>query len=394
MSNRFRSHLEKLLIERTQQNLTRIRRVRSSPVDPNVSVFGKTYLNFASNDYLGLANDPRVIDALKKGAERYGVGSGAAQIVSGYTNAHQLLEEELAHFLGYPRVLLFSTGYMANVGILTALSPHLDVILQDKLCHASLVDGSLFSKVTLKRYAHCSVKTLGKKLEQYQEKRCLVVSDGVFSVQGSMAPLPLLSEKTHEMLQLLLMDDAHGIGVLGENGRGTLEHYRQNANAVDILVGTFGKAFGTFGAFVAADDVIIETLLQYARSYTYTTGLPPAIIEATRASLKLIQAESWRRAHVSQLTTYFQEGLQNLGISFYPSVTPIQAIPLNSAKIALEIGNQLIEQGIWVAVMRPPTTPPQQSYLRMTLTALHQKKHLDQLFDALYQMKQKTHDAF
>ena len=379
----FHSRLEKALIERKERALMRQRHVRNSPVDPCVMISGKTFLNFASNDYLGLANDPRVIQAFKNGVDRYGVGSGAAQIVSGYTGAHQGLEEALADFLGYPRVLLFSTGYMANVGVLTALSSHLEIILQDKLCHASLVDGGIFSKIDLKRYKHGSMKDLSRQLEKHQNQRCLVVSDGVFSVYGSIARLPELSEKTRQKSQLLLIDDAHGIGVLGQQGRGILEHFHQNSSAVDILVGTFGKAFGTFGAFVAADEMIIETLLQYARSYTYTTALPPAIVEATRESLSLIQTEPWRRDTLNTLIAYFQNGLKNLGIVSPESKTPIQSIQLGTAHAALDVSNQLAEQGILVAVMRPPTTPPQQSCLRVTLTALHQTQHLDQLLDQL-----------
>jgi 8-amino-7-oxononanoate synthase len=394
MSITFHASLQRALIQREKKALTRHRRVRNSPVDPQVVVDKKSFLNFASNDYLGLANDPRVIQAFKNAAEHYGVGSGAAQIVSGYTRAHQALEEELADFLGYPRVLLFSTGYTANIGVLAALSPHLEVILQDKLCHASLVDGGIFSKVSLKRYKHASVKDFTQKLEKYKNQRCLVASDGVFSVQGNIAPLPQLSEKTRETSQLLLIDDAHGIGVLGQQGRGTLEYFNKNTSAVDILIGTFGKAFGTFGAFVAADAVIVETLMQYARSYIYTTALPPAIVEATRKSLSLIQIESWRRDILNRLITYFQNGLKNLGIVSPVSMTPIQAIQLNSAHAALEVGNQLAQKGILVAVMRPPTTPPQQSCLRVTLTALHKIEHLDRLLDALHKIKQKMHDSF
>lgn len=375
--------LKNALTKRAKEGLMRQRQIRSSPVDPHVFIAERPFLNFASNDYLGLANHPKVIEAFKSGVDCYGVGSGASQIVSGYTTAHQSLEEALAEFLGYPRVLLFSTGYMANIGVLTALSRHLDLILQDKLSHASLVDGALFAKIGFERYQHGSIKDLTRRLKKHENKRCLVVSDGVFSVQGDIAPLVEVSEKTHEMSHLLMLDDAHSIGVLGQNGRGSLEHFQCNTSAVDILVGTFGKAFGTFGAFVAADSVIIETLIQYARSYMYTTALPPAIAVATNESLSLIQSEPWRREKLIQLVAYFQKGLTELGISYAPSITPIQSIEVGSAERAFQMGKQLAEQGIAVAVMRPPTTPPHRSCLRVTITSLHKKEHLDQLFSAL-----------
>ena len=336
------------------------------------------------NDYLALANHPRVIAEFKKAVDHYGVGSGASNVVSGYTAAHQALEEALANFLGYPRTLVFSTGYMANVGVLTALSAHLNVILQDKLNHASLTDGGLFSKIVFERYAHRSIKDLSRRLEKYQTAQGLVVSDGVFSVQGDICTLPELSQITRQTSTLLMIDDAHAMGVLGKNGRGTLEQFQLSSSAVDILVGTFGKAFGTFGAFVAADDLIIETLLQSARSYIYTTALPPAIAAATLESLALIQTEFWRRDTLNELIRYFQKGLMDLSLPCTSSMTPIQCIPIGSAAIALQMGEKLAQEGIFVTVMRPPTTMPNKSCLRITLTAAHQKSHIDQLLSALF----------
>lgn len=381
------SQLEHSLVARSQKTLIRQRKVRHSPVGPWVDVAGETLLNFASNDYLGLANHPRVVTAFKQAVDRYGVGSGASSVVSGYTTAHQALEEALADFLGYPRTLVFSTGYMANVGILTVLSAHLSVILQDKLNHASLTDGGIFSKIAFERYAHQSMKDLSRRLEKYQTAQGLVVSDGVFSVQGDVCALPELSQITRQTSNLLMIDDAHAIGVLGTNGRGTLEHFHLSSSAVDILVGTFGKAFGTFGAFVAADDLTIETLLQSARSYIYTTALPPAIAAATLESLTLIQTEFWRRETLSELIRYFQKGLVDLSLPSIPighitSMTPIQCIPIGSATTALQMGEKLAKEGIFVAVMRPPSTMPNKSCLRITLTAAHQKSHIDQLLSA------------
>lgn len=384
-----RARLEEALASRTREGLLRQRKVRHSPVDPEVTVNNKRFLNFASNDYLGLANHPLVINAFKQATDHYGVGSGAAQIVSGYTVAHQMLEEALADFLGYPRALVFSTGYMANVGVLTALSPHLDVILQDKFNHASLVDGAMFTKIHFERYLHRSTNDLSRRLQKHQAEHCLIASDGVFSVQGDLANLPELSQQAEKTGALLMIDDAHAIGTLGANGRGSLEHFHLPSSAVDILVGTFGKAFGTFGAFVAADNVIIETLLQFARSYIYTTALPPAVIAATYASLQLIQTESWRRDHLHALIAYFQKGIAKLNLSHTQSFTPIQCISVGSTYAAAQMGKRLADEGILIAVMRPPTTPPNQSCLRVTLTALHQKSHVDQLLLAIERINNK-----
>ncbi len=377
------SRLERALSSRSQKALTRQRKVRHSPVVPQVIVDGKSLINFASNDYLGLANHPRVIAAFKQAADFYGVGSGASNVVSGYTTAHQILEEKLADFFGYPRVLVFSTGYMANIGVLTALSAHLTVVLQDKRNHASLIDGGIFAKIAFERYLHNSIKDLTKRLEKYPEQPGLVVSDGVFSVQGDLALIPELSCIAHQTQKLLMIDDAHSIGVLGANGRGSLEHFQLPTKAIDILVGTFGKAFGTFGAFIAADSLIIEAIEQYARSYIYTTALPPAIAAATCESLTLLQTESWRRDTLNHLIHYFQQGLNDLSLSYTPSITPIQCIQVGSAAAALHIGKQLAEQGIFAAVMRPPTTVPNQSCLRITLTANHQTSHIDRLLAVL-----------
>lgn len=389
-----RASLKEALAQRSQKMLTRKRQVRTSAVSPQIMVDGKSYLNFASSDYLGLANDPRVVHAFKQGLDQYGVGSGAACVVSGYTAAHQALEEALADFLGYPRVLLFSTGYMANVGVLTALSGYLDCILQDKQCHASLVDGGKFANIEFVRYLHGSAINLAKRLEKHREKRCLVVTDGVFSVRGNVAPLPDILQKTREAPSAYLMvDDAHGIGVLGQNGRGSLEHFGLSPSAVDILVGTFGKAFGTFGAFVAGDETLIEALMQYARSYIYTTALPPAVAVATRESLSLMQSESWRREKLNAHIADFQQRVLDLGLKSDASFTPIQSILIGSSENAMMVGKMLADQGIYVAVMRPPTTLPHKSCLRVTLTASHQAAHIEQLCSVLSQIK-KNYDFF
>lgn len=378
-----RTRLEEVLSSRADEGLMRQRKVRHSPVAPEVTVNNKSFLNFASNDYLGLANHPFVVKAFKEATDRYGVGGGAAQIVSGYTAAHQMLEEALADFLGYPRVLVFSTGYMANIGVLTALSPHLDIILQDKLNHASLADGAMFAKIHFERYLHRSTEDLCRRLQKHPSKNCLIASDGVFSVQGDLANLPELSQQAKKTDALLMIDDAHGLGALGTNGRGSLEHFDLPSSAVDILVGTFGKSFGTFGAFVAADNVIIETLLQFARSYIYTTALPPSVVAATYTSLQLMQTENWRRDHLQELIAYFQEGVSKLNLPYTQSITSIQCISIGSPHEALQMGEALANEGILVAVMRPPTTPPNQSCLRVTLTASHQKSHVDQLLLAI-----------
>ena len=370
------------LDKRRAAHLYRSRRQLSCAQAAELQVDGRTLLSFCSNDYLGLAADPEVIAALQKGADQYGVGSGAAHLVIGHSSAHHALEEELADFTGRPRALLFSTGYMANIGVISALLGRSDTLFQDRLNHASLIDGGILSRARLKRYAHADVAHLADQLEPAQGEK-LIVTDGVFSMDGDIAPLTELTHAAKANDAWLMVDDAHGLGVLGKEGGGCLAHLGLNQADVPILMGTLGKAFGTFGAFVAGSEALIETLIQQARSYIYTTALPPAIAEATRTSLKLVRKDEWRRERLQMLIQRFRSGAKQLGLPLMDSFTPIQPLLAGSAKQALAWSQKLEKQGILVSAIRPPTVPEGSARLRITFSALHQDEHIDRLLDAL-----------
>jgi len=340
-------------------------------------------LAFCSNDYLGLANHPQVLDALRRGAERYGVGSGAAHLISGHSVAHQALEEELAAFTGRPRALLFSTGYMANLGVVSALVGRADRVFEDRLNHASLVDAGLLSRARLLRYPHRDLSALEQQLGASGNGRRLILTDGVFSMDGDLAPLPQLAALASRRGAWLMLDDAHGLGVLGPSGAGTLEHFGLGSDQVPILMGTLGKAFGTFGAFVAGSEELIETLIQQARTYIFTTAPPPAVAEATRASLALAYREDWRRARLRELVERFRAAAVELGLPVADSITPIQPLILGSAERALLWSRQLEQQGILVPAIRPPTVPEGSARLRITFSAAHTERQLERLLDVL-----------
>jgi 8-amino-7-oxononanoate synthase len=340
-------------------------------------------LGFCSNDYLGLANHPEIIAAMQRGADEYGVGAGASHLVTGHSEAHHALEEELAEFTGRPRALLFSSGYMANQGVITALLGRNDTIYEDRLNHASLIDAALLSRASSKRFPHCDMTALSQQMKPQESGDSLVAVDGVFSMDGDIAPLSELAKICREKAAWLMVDDAHGIGVLGEGGAGSLEHLSLGLDDVPILMGTLGKAFGTFGAFVAGSEELIETLIQQARSYIYTTAYPPALAEATRASLKLVIEESWRRERLHDLIKRFRAGAEQLGLPLMPSDTPIQPLLAGTAEMALSWSGKLEQQGILVSAIRPPTVPEGSARLRVTLSAMHLDEHIDRLLEAL-----------
>ncbi len=362
-----------------------LRTVEATRDGIHVRLEGRELIAFCSNDYLGLTHHPQVIQAWKNGAARHGVGSGAAHLVSGHHRAHAALEEELADFLGRPKALLFSTGYMANLGVLSALAGRGDRIWEDRLNHASLIDGARLSGARLHRYPHGDLAHLRARLEPSGAR--LIATDGLFSMDGDLAPLPELAELAQQAGAQLLVDDAHGIGVLGEQGRGSLEHWGLEGQAVPILVGTLGKAFGTFGAFVAGSEELIETLVQRARTYLYTTAPPPALAEATRMSLDLVRREGWRRQRLQSLIQRFRQGVESLGLPLLPSHTPIQPLLAGSAQRALAWSQALEARGIWVVPIRPPTVPEGSARLRITLSAAHEDEDLERLLDALAALK-------
>ncbi len=366
-----------------QQGLYRSHQVIDSPQGIQLLIQGRQIMNFCSNDYLGLANDPQIIQALQQGSNTYGVGSGSAHLICGHSRAHYLLEQELAEFTGRERALLFSTGYMANLGIISALIGKNDFIFEDKLNHASLLDGALLSTATFKRYRHLNIEQLIVQLNQNQGEK-LIVTDGVFSMDGDFAPLPDLVKIARDYSAILMVDDAHGFGVLGENGGGISEYYQLNAEQLPILMGTLGKAVGTFGAFVAGSELLIETLIQKSRSYIYTTAFPAAIAEATRCSLRLIKQQSWRRLRLQSLIDYFRNCARQLELPVMNSISAIQPILIGDNFHALKISQQLLELGFLVTAIRPPTVPKNQARLRITLSALHSESQIEQLLTAIH----------
>ena len=380
--------LKPALAERQAQSLYRQRRTIDGPQQTCLSLDGHDVLNFCSNDYLGLANHPDVIAALKKGVDEYGVGAGASHLINGHSRAHHALEEELADFLGRPRALLFSTGYMANLGIITSLVGKGDAILEDRINHASLIDAGLLSGARLQRYLHSDADSLDAHLQKFISKhpdgRRLIATDGVFSMDGDIAPLPALANTAAQHDAWLMVDDAHGLGVIGKQGRGSVDHFALDNKQVPVLMGTLGKAFGTFGAFVAGSETLIETLIQQARSYIYTTALPPAVAEATRASLRLLQAGDDRREKLAALIKQFRSGAEQLGLSLMDSTTPIQPLLVGDSKQASTLSKRILkEHQIMVSGIRPPTVAEGSARLRITLCANHTSDQVDQLLAAL-----------
>ncbi len=374
--------LRPFLIQSSQAGLYRRRRVLDSPQQPRLVVDGRPMLSFCSNDYLGLAADERVAEAFCKGVERWGSGSGAAHLVTGHSRAHHALEEELADFTGRERALLFSSGYLANLAVVTSLCGRGDTVIQDRLDHASLIDGARLSGADLKRYAHNDMAAAWKRLAAARGEVLLAV-DGVFSMDGDLANLPSLAALCQEQDAWLMVDDAHGLGVLGDRGRGSLAHFGLDAGQVPVLMGTLGKAFGTAGAFVAGNADLVETLIQKARGYIFTTALPAAVAEATRASLKILREEDWRRAHLRSLVARFRKGAGELGFDLPLSSTPIQPLVAGEARAALAWSRALEEQGVLVTAIRPPTVPEGSARLRITFSAAHAEEDVDELLRAL-----------
>ncbi len=371
------------LAAREAAGLYRRRRVIDSPQGPTLHSEGRELLNFCSNDYLGLANHPELIAAFKRGADEYGVGSGAAHLVNGHSYAHHALEEELAAFTERPRALLFSTGYMANLGIAGALLGRGDSAFEDRLNHASLLDAGLLSGARLVRYTHADAAALEAKLQASKSEEKLVLTDGVFSMDGDIAPLPALAEAAMPNGAWMMVDDAHGLGVLGHSGGGSLQHFGLGLDEVPILMGTLGKAIGSFGAFVAGDEALIETLINKARPYIYTTAMPSAVAEATRASLRLVQSENWRREKLHTLIARFRDGATQLGLKLMDSITPIQPLLVGNALEALRLSEALLNKGILISAIRPPTVPEGTARLRITLSAAHSEEQVDRLLAAL-----------
>jgi 8-amino-7-oxononanoate synthase len=427
------TELHNELNERAALGLLRQRRMLQSPQAPHITVDGKSYLSFCSNDYLGLANHPQLIAALQQGAQQHGVGAGAAHLVSGHGATHHQLEHELAAFVGKPAALLFSTGYMANLGIVQALVGKGDTVFADKFNHASLNDAMQLSRAKVKRYRHNDMAQLASLLEQCENTsssrreqgemqgaaqqatrhtevvdeervstrhssshaqqtdrgvgRKLVITDAVFSMDGDLAPLPELLALCEQHDAWLLIDDAHGFGVLGAQGRGSLAHFGIASERV-ICMATLGKAAGVFGAFVAAEQVVIDTLVSHARSYVYTTATPPALASALLESLQQIANGDELRGHLQRLIAQLRSGLRGLPWSLMPSATAIQPLLVGGNQAALKLSEKLRERGIWVAAIRPPTVPQGTARLRITLSAAHRAADVTRLIETLHELAQ------
>ena len=380
------SMLETELAALDSAGLKRRRRTLEAPCGPLAVVDGRQLISFCSNDYLGLANDPALIDAACAGARNWGVGSGASHLVSGHQAPHEALEQKLAAFTGFPRALLFSTGYMANLGIVPALVGRGDAVFSDKLNHASLIDAIQLSRAESKRYPHVDLAALERLLAASKATRKLILTDAVFSMDGDLAPLPALLELAERFDAWLVIDDAHGFGVLGPQGRGSLAHCALAQSQRVIYMGTLGKAAGASGAFVCAHEAVIEWLLQRARTYIFTTGSSPLIACALLASLELIENGDARRQHLRQLTAQLRNGLADTRWQLLPSPTAIQPVIIGDNFAALRVANALYERGLWVPAIRPPTVAKGTARLRVSLTAAHTKAQVAMLVDALKEL--------
>jgi 8-amino-7-oxononanoate synthase len=384
---RLTAELDQALAARAAQGLARFRRVVESAQGPRLAVDGCDVLHFGSNDYLGLAADPRIVAAAQAGTARYGVGAGASHLISGHSAAHEALERGLAAWVApcaNARALLFSSGYLANLAIVTALAGRDDAVFADRLNHACLNDAAVLSRAELIRYRHCDAADLERRLAASRARRKLIATDAVFSMDGDIAPLPRLLELADEHDAWLVVDDAHGFGVTGK-GRGTLAHFGLASDQI-VYMGTLGKAAGAAGAFVAAHESVIETLIQTARAYIYTTAAPPLLACALAASLTAIRDEPQRRARLSALIRRWQDAAAALPWRALPSVTPIQPLILGGNDEALRVSEALWQRDIWVPAIRPPTVPRGTARLRITLTAAHTDADVDLLAAALAEL--------
>lgn len=348
----------------------------------HVRVGGRELVSFASNDYLGLAAHPRIAAAARKGVELYGVGAGASHLLYGHGCAHEALEAELARFVGYPRALLFSTGYMANIGVVTALCGRGDEIFADRLNHASLNDAMLLSRARFRRYPHLDMERLEHGLRTSRARRKLIVSDAVFSMDGDIAPVPQLLALCERHDAFLLLDDAHGFGVIGSHGAGVLEHYGL-ASARIVYMATLGKAAGVYGAFVAADNALVELLVNRARSYIYTTAPPPLLAVALMESIEIVAAADERRGQLARLVGMLKQAADTLPGTLLPSATPIQPLVLGAPEAATQAMRRLLEAGLVVPAVRPPTVPRGTARLRISLSAAHSVSDVERLIAAL-----------
>lgn len=380
------SDLESRLAELESRTQRRRRRVQQAPCGPLARTDGKDMLSFASNDYLGLAKDAGLIETAREAALRWGVGSGASHLVSGHTEAHEEMEAQLADFVGMPAAIGFATGYLANIAVMPALMGREDEIFADRLNHASLLDGAQLARARMTRYRHGDLEMLTRQLEASSARRKLIVTDSVFSMDGDLAPLRELLTLAEHHDAWLLVDDAHGFGVLGPQGRGALAAEGLHSPRL-ILMGTLGKAAGVAGAFVAGHEVLIDWLMQTARPFIFTTAAPPLLAATVCHAIRLIESGDTRRAHLQSLIRQLRAGLAGSSFQLAPSTTPIQPILLGSNARALAFSQALEARGLYVPAIRPPTVPQGSARLRVSLTAAHSPADVDQLLSALREIE-------
>lgn len=378
--------LQQELDERAAVGLSRRRRLLQSTQSVHAVVDGQPVLSFCSNDYLGLAQHPALIAALQQGAQSAGVGSGASHLVTGHHHYHHELEQRLAEFTGLPAALLFSSGYMANLGLITALLGRADAVFCDKLNHASLNDAAVLSRASLHRYAHNDMHALEKLLANNAARRKLVVADAVFSMDGDLAPMAALLDLCERYDAYLLLDDAHGFGVLGQQGRGSLSHFQLGSPRI-IYMATLGKAAGVCGAFVAGQALLIDYLVQQSRSYIYTTASPPALAAAALAALELIERDDARREALQRNIQQLRRSLKLKRWQLAASITAIQPLIVGSNADALRLSEDLLATGILVPAIRPPTVPKGTARLRISLSAAHSEQDITRLVESLHALE-------
>lgn len=369
--------------ELERRGLFRQRRVLESAQGAQVEVDGREFVSFASNDYLGLASDPRLVEALADGARRYGVGAGASHLLTGHHRLHRRLEERLAEFTGFPRALLFGSGYAANLAVVTVLASRAAEVFADRLNHASLNDAMLLSGARFHRYRHLDLSALTRLLEGSRAQSRVVLTDSVFSMDGDLAPLDALARLCAEHDAWLVVDDAHGFGVIGPRGRGAAARFGLSAERV-VYVGTLGKAAGVSGAFVAASPAVIETLVQRARSYIYTTASPPALASALLAAIDIIEREEWRRERLLARIAQLRKGLAGCRWPLAPSETAIQPVMVGAPAAAVALAAALSAHGLLVPAIRPPTVPAGSARLRISLCAGHRPEDIERLVATLH----------
>jgi 8-amino-7-oxononanoate synthase len=374
------------LLERKRQHLHRASVPITGKQSRYIEVNGQQFLNFSSNDYLGLASEPALVNAWKKGADLFGIGSGGSYLVTGYNQIHHDVSQQLQEWLGVEAIALFNSGYSANQSVIKLLLTKNDLLIQDKLNHASLIEAGVNSPVKMQRFKHndvCHLQTILNENADIDNK--LIISEGVFSMDGDCAPIASLLAQAQSHHAWLMIDDAHGLGVLGKEGKGSVSAQQVTNRDIDIYMSTFGKALGVGGAFVSGSSQLIDYITNFSKPYIYTTGMPPAMIYCIGESAKLVQKQQWRRDHLSELIHYFQLLSAQFDIPLMPSNTAIQPVLIGLSDVAINISNRLKKQGIWTTAMRPPTVPNNTARLRVTLTANHQKQDIEALVKQIKQ---------